>query len=199
MRSPMHKWAIRVRVSVCAAAGAALGRPRLGQCVCHTCSRAEPAASVSSSANLTVFLPCRFSASCRQWYRSIFPSFYISFLYYYTGTVLWLCTLPAGIPSCFTDTTVSLRTRPALLIVMLFSHLHTKQLERVTKNCLNSTLTRNSGYIFPFAIMSQKLTGHYAGCERCSCVWLSRHNTVAVFYWLRFPLIAFQLPLKCSS
>lgn len=66
---------ISVRVSVCAAAGAALGRPRLGQCVCHTCSRAEPAASASSSANLIVFLPCYFPASCRQWYRSIFPSF----------------------------------------------------------------------------------------------------------------------------
>lgn len=85
-----------------------------------------------------------------------------------------------------------------LLIAMLFSHLHTKQLERVTRHCLNSTL-RNSGYIFPFARMSHKLTGHYAGCERCSCVWLSRHNTVAVFYWLPLPLTAFQLPLKCSS
>lgn len=159
----------------------------------HTCSRAEPAASVSTSANLTVFLPCYL---CRQWYRSVFPSFSISFLYYYAGTVLWLCTLPAGIPSSFADTNL---TQNETSFINCYSHLQAKELERVTRNCLNSTLTRNSGYIFPFAIMSHKLTGHYAGCERCNCVWLSHHNTVAVFYWLRFPFTAFQVPLKCSS
>lgn len=172
----MHKWAIRARVSVCAAAGAALGRQRLS---------ATPAAVLSQQPARPALLTSLF-----------FYPFSISFLHYYAGTVLWLCTLPAGIPSSFADTSL---TQNETSFTNCYSHWHTKQLERVTKNCLNSTLTRNSGYIFPFAIMSHKLTGHYAGCERCSCVWLSRHNTVAVFYWLRFPLAAFQLPLKCSS
>ena len=61
---------VSIWVCIFTAVGAVLfwpGRVRL----CHTCSRAEPAAHESSSANLTVFLPRHFPAECQLCYLSI--------------------------------------------------------------------------------------------------------------------------------
>lgn len=59
------------------AAGALLGWPGWVR-LCHTCSRAEPAADWSSSANLTVFLPRHFPAWCQRCYLSICMCVFVS-------------------------------------------------------------------------------------------------------------------------
>lgn len=107
MCSSMHKWTISVWVCVFTAAGALLGWPGWVS-LCHTCSRAEPAATspallISLFFYSVTFLPSASTGICPSVHRSfsilsktVIPAWVV---YNYTGHwyTLVVCNCPQGL------------------------------------------------------------------------------------------------------
>lgn len=168
-----QKWTITVCVCVFTAAGALLGWPGWVS-LCHTCSRAEPAANWSSSANLTVFLP-RLMPALLSLYLSIGAFQLIH---------KWNATVHRDYSTACLF--ISYNTEGISVILLPTGRLYT---------------TPDNVWRYFFVTSTKERTGHLTGnVLQCLDFPITGvlTSTVTVFYWFRFPVTACQQPFKCS-